>query len=101
MHREQIDCAAIRIVGARHLALQRETARQRVDSRALLAAVEVTERRERLSGAIDGPVRIPFKGREPGLTDSQHAQVGGLRIRAQETLRGLELISSGLDGGLA
>src|SRR5436190_23676877 len=69
-------------------------------SRALLAAVEITESRERLPCAIDGRVRVAFERGETRLADAQHAEVRRLRSRAQQTFRALDLLSSGVDRSL-
>src|SRR5205823_10737989 len=97
VHGEQVDRAAIRVLRARDLALQRETARERVDGRALLAAVEVAQDRERLPGAIDGSVCLALEGCEAGLADAQHSQIRRLGSRAEQTLCAFQLLTRVLD----
>jgi hypothetical protein len=101
VHCEQVDRAAIGVVCAGSLALQRQTTREGVHRRTLLSAVEVAQDRKGMSGPLDGRVGVAFECREARLTDPQHAEIRRLWGRAEQSLGALQLLAGVSDRRLA
>ena len=85
----------IRIACAGLVTMHRETSRERMNSGALFGAVEVSEGGQRVARMVDRTLGVTVEGGKPRLADAEHAEVGRLWVRAEQVLRGNEMLFRG------